>query len=208
MYDVFSNSSNLCWRKCNWPSDTNVTECLIFQYVLLSLKKDAGECPTLCNPVVRFTHTTFQCIAVKYLFWLLHCLWNNCISYSLCFTSRWHFWQQYFSMTVYKLAKLSVHFQALVANKHFPQPTCFCILLSSMLSKPRIYPKIFDCWLVHLNIFTHWFVTSTSFQSPVADSCHNDPCSTNHDTVLNTSCWIPHLYLNCSTSIHNSSLQL
>jgi hypothetical protein len=45
LYDVFSNSSNMCCRKCNWPSDTNVTECLIFQYVLLSLKKDAGECP-------------------------------------------------------------------------------------------------------------------------------------------------------------------
>jgi hypothetical protein len=186
MYDVFSNSSNLCCRKCNWPSDTNVTECLIFQYVLLSLKKDASQCPTLCNPVVQFTHTIFQCISVKYLFWLLHCLWTNCISYSLCFTSRWHFWQKYFSMTDYKLAKLSVHFQALVANKCFPQPACFCILLSSMLSILRIYPKIFDCWLVHLNVFTHWFVTSISSQRPVADSCHNDPCSTNHNQLLNT----------------------
>ena len=80
MYDVFSNSSNMCCRKCNWPSNTNVTGCLIFQYVLPSFKTDAGECPTLCNPVVLLMHTIFQSIAVKYLFWLLWLLRTNWIS--------------------------------------------------------------------------------------------------------------------------------
>jgi hypothetical protein len=74
IYDVFSISSKMCCRKCNWTSDTG---CHIFQHVLPSLKKHTSESPTLCNPVVLCTHHTFQCIVVKYLFWLLWCLCNN-----------------------------------------------------------------------------------------------------------------------------------
>jgi hypothetical protein len=147
IYYVFSNSNKMCCRKCNWTSDTG---CHIFQHVLSSLKKHTSERPTLCNPMVLCTHRTFQCIVVKYLFWLLWCLCTNHTSYSLFLTSRWHFWQQYFSMIIHKLTKLSVHLWTFVANMHFPQPTCFCILLSSMLSIPRICPYIFDCYLVHL----------------------------------------------------------